>query len=205
MGPDGAGFIFWLDEAPIGVYADPCAHVQGPPIGQSTADLAAAVAALPGTDLVSGPSDVTVGGHPAKHVVITFRDDVDCNGDGQLLRRVLPLVCRRSRACALRLRDSARRSGLDHRRRREDRLDRWRDLQGRRPRARPGGPADRSTRSSSSSSSGRATPSTRTGQRSRLSVAAAVACSARMALQHTHDARPRVRAPASDPQEPTRP
>jgi len=42
------------------------------------------VAAIPGTDLVSGPSDVTVGGYPAKHVVLTFGKDADCNADGRL-------------------------------------------------------------------------------------------------------------------------
>jgi hypothetical protein len=84
IGPDGAGFILWPDEAPIGVFADPCAHVQAPPIGASAAKLAAAVAAVPGTDLVSGPSDVTVGGYPAKHVVLTFGKDADCNADGRL-------------------------------------------------------------------------------------------------------------------------
>jgi hypothetical protein len=84
MNPDGAGFILWPDGAPVGVYADPCAHVQAPPIGAEAAKLAAAVAALPGTDLVSGPSDVKVGGYPAKLVVITFPDDADCNADGKL-------------------------------------------------------------------------------------------------------------------------
>jgi hypothetical protein len=84
IGPDGAGFIFWPDGAPIGVYADPCAHLQAPPVGTSVADLAAAVAALPGADLVSGPSDVTVGAYPAKHVVLTFGEAADCNADGRL-------------------------------------------------------------------------------------------------------------------------
>jgi hypothetical protein len=76
--PAGAGFIFWVDDTPTGVFADPCAGVQAPPIGPSAADLAAAVAKVPGTDLVSGPSDVTVGGRPAKHVVLTVREDVHC-------------------------------------------------------------------------------------------------------------------------------
>lgn len=81
VGPDGAGFILWPDNAPVGVFADPCANVTAPPIGPSAAALAAAVATLPGTDLVSGPSDVTVGGYPAKHVVLTVREDVDCNAN----------------------------------------------------------------------------------------------------------------------------
>ena len=76
--PDGAGFIFWVDATPVGVFANPCANRQAPPIGELAAGLAAAVARVPGTDLVSGPSDVTVGGHPAKHVVITIREDIGC-------------------------------------------------------------------------------------------------------------------------------
>ena len=78
---DGAGFIFWVIQTPTGVFADPCADVKSPPVGPSPADLAAAVATVPGTDLVSGPSDVTVGGYPAKHVVLTVREDVDCNAN----------------------------------------------------------------------------------------------------------------------------
>ena len=81
LGSDGAGFILWPDKSPIGVFADPCARGKGPAIGPSAADLADAVATLPGTDLVSGPSDVTVGGYPAKQVVITIRDDIDCDAN----------------------------------------------------------------------------------------------------------------------------
>jgi hypothetical protein len=66
-------------EPPTGVFADPCASVPAPPIGPSAADLAAAVATVPGTDLVSGPSDVTVGGYAATHVVLTVREDVGCD------------------------------------------------------------------------------------------------------------------------------
>jgi hypothetical protein len=81
---EGAGFILWPDEAPVGVFADPCARVTAAPIGPSAAELAAAVATLHGTQLVSGPSDVTVGGYPAKQVVLTFGESADCNADGQL-------------------------------------------------------------------------------------------------------------------------
>jgi hypothetical protein len=80
MTPDGAGFIFWSTQTPVGVFTDPCAAVKGPPLA-SAADLAAAVASLPGIDVVSGPSDVTVGGYPAKHVVITVREDVGCRAE----------------------------------------------------------------------------------------------------------------------------
>jgi hypothetical protein len=80
VGPDGAGFIFWND-APTGVFADPCAALKGPSVGPSVADLAAAVAAVPGTDLVSAPADVTVGGYPAKLVVLTVPENVDCDAN----------------------------------------------------------------------------------------------------------------------------
>lgn len=81
VGPEGAGFIFWTD-TPVGVYADPCANVERPPVGASAADLAAAVASVTGTELVSGPTDVSVGGYPAKLVVLRVPDDVGC-GPGQ--------------------------------------------------------------------------------------------------------------------------
>ena len=33
---------------------------------------------MPGTDVISGPTDVTVGGYAAKYVVITIREDIGC-------------------------------------------------------------------------------------------------------------------------------
>jgi len=77
VGPDGASFLFW-DPDPQGVYADPCAHRLRPPAGPSPADLAADVSTIPGTDVVSGPSDVTVGGRDAIQVVITVPEDAPC-------------------------------------------------------------------------------------------------------------------------------
>ena len=77
-GPGGAAMLFW-NRPPVNVYADPCNHtVRTPPAGASATDLASAMAAVSGTDLVSGPTDVTVGGYPAKQVVITVRDDIGC-------------------------------------------------------------------------------------------------------------------------------
>ena len=37
------------------------------------------MARAPGTELVTGPSDVIVGGHRAKHVVLTVRKDAGCD------------------------------------------------------------------------------------------------------------------------------
>ncbi len=72
-GPQGAeGIIYW-SSFPHGDHADPCARVLAPSTGRSAAALAAAVATAPGTRLVEGPSNVTLGGRPAKHVVLTVR------------------------------------------------------------------------------------------------------------------------------------
>jgi hypothetical protein len=67
-----------------GVYADPCADEPAPAPAQTAADLAAAVASIPGTTLVSGPTDVTIGGLPAKRVEFTITADKTCGGsDGE--------------------------------------------------------------------------------------------------------------------------
>lgn len=77
--PDGASFIFW-NFTPDNVFADPCAHTPlAPAAGPGIANLASAVSRIRGTQLVSGPSDVTVSGHPAKRVVITIPEDIDCS------------------------------------------------------------------------------------------------------------------------------
>ena len=49
------------------------------PLRALAADLATAAATAPGTELVTGPTDVTVGGHAAKHVVLTVREDLGCD------------------------------------------------------------------------------------------------------------------------------
>jgi hypothetical protein len=76
--PEAAAFIFWAN-APVGVYSDPCAQAEAPPVGPSAAELAAALTTIPGIDVVSGPSDVTVDGRPAKHVVIRVPKVIDCS------------------------------------------------------------------------------------------------------------------------------
>jgi hypothetical protein len=55
------------------------ADLLAPSIGRSVAHLAAAVATAPGTKLVEGPSDITLGGKPARHVVLSVRKDVGCD------------------------------------------------------------------------------------------------------------------------------
>lgn len=77
--PDSVSLGLWPVSAPDNVYADPCAHTPlDPPAGPSAAELAAAVSTVAGTELVSGPTAVTVGGHPAQHVVITIPDTIGC-------------------------------------------------------------------------------------------------------------------------------
>jgi len=76
VGPQGAEAIVFWTSLPAGDRADPCANLLRRHIGQSAAGLAAAVATAPGAKLVAGPSDVTVGGLPAKHVVLTVRNDL---------------------------------------------------------------------------------------------------------------------------------
>lgn len=81
VGPDGASLLFWDPDA-VGVYADPCTQRKGPVVGPTTGDLAAAMMTIPDTTLVEPPTDVTVGGRPAKHVVLTISEDVACGGAG---------------------------------------------------------------------------------------------------------------------------
>ncbi len=79
FGPqDAEGIIFWTS-FPDGRDHDLCATLLSPQVGPSAADLAAAVSTAPGTMLVTGPSDVTVGRLPAQHVVLTVREDVGCH------------------------------------------------------------------------------------------------------------------------------
>jgi hypothetical protein len=73
--PQKVWMLIWSID---GTYADPCSAVTAPPVSPSAADLAAAVAAIRGFDVVVDPEDVTVGGRPAKHVQVRLRDDIGC-------------------------------------------------------------------------------------------------------------------------------
>ena len=72
--PDAAWVLIWSVD---GVYTDPCAHVAGPVLSGSPANLAAAVAGLPGAE-ISGPTDTTIGGHQARHVTLVYGTDAGC-------------------------------------------------------------------------------------------------------------------------------
>lgn len=77
-GPQGAeAIIFWAGLADGGGVSA-CDAVLGGWLRRSVADLATAVAAAPGTKLVRGPTDVTVGGFPARHVTLTVRERQGC-------------------------------------------------------------------------------------------------------------------------------
>jgi hypothetical protein len=77
-GQAAEAIIFWAG-FPDGDSADPCAPPLGQSVGPSAADLARAVSTAAGTELVTGPSDVTVGGHAAKRLVLTVLEDVGCD------------------------------------------------------------------------------------------------------------------------------
>jgi hypothetical protein len=81
VGAQGAEAVIFWTSFPNGAYAYPCAHLllNSDPIGPSAAHLAAAVSTARGTELVAGPSDVTVGGRAAQHVVLTVREDAGCD------------------------------------------------------------------------------------------------------------------------------
>jgi len=79
VGPqDAEAIIFWTSY-PAGDIADPCTRVLGPSIGPTVADLATAASTAPGTRLLAGPVNVTLGGRPAKHLVLAVRKDVGCD------------------------------------------------------------------------------------------------------------------------------
>ena len=75
---DAEAMIFWTS-FPDGDHADPCANLLSQAVGRSAADLAAVVSTAPGTELVTGPSDVSMGGLSAKHVVLRVRENVGCD------------------------------------------------------------------------------------------------------------------------------
>jgi hypothetical protein len=78
VGPSGADAIIYWTSVSDGALAEPCGQWWGSPVG-SMADFAAEASRKPGTELISGPSDVTVGGRAAQHVAFTVREDVGCH------------------------------------------------------------------------------------------------------------------------------
>jgi hypothetical protein len=79
FGSQGAEAMIYWTGFPDGEDTDPCAHLLSLPAGASAADVAAAVSAMPGTEVVTEPSDATVGGRAASYVALTVEDDLGCD------------------------------------------------------------------------------------------------------------------------------
>ncbi len=80
-GPEGSATGSWLLVWDVeNVNTSPCSTAALDPMpGPSAADLAAAVASIPGIEMIMGPTDVTVGGRPAIHLTIALPDDLGCD------------------------------------------------------------------------------------------------------------------------------
>lgn len=79
FGSQGAEAIIYWTGFPDGASTALCPGLLTLRRPASVDEVAAAVSRAPGTDLQAGPVDVTVGGRPAKHVVLTVREDVGCD------------------------------------------------------------------------------------------------------------------------------
>jgi hypothetical protein len=77
-GPDHAEAMVYWTAYTGGAHAIRCASL-GLPVTASMDELADAISTAPGTMLASGPTAVTLGGHPARQVVITVREDRGCD------------------------------------------------------------------------------------------------------------------------------
>jgi hypothetical protein len=79
VGSQGAEAIIFWARHPVGEFARLCGRPESAPIGYTAAQVAEGLATgVAGTELVSGPTDVTVGGLAAKQVVLFVRDDLAC-------------------------------------------------------------------------------------------------------------------------------
>ena len=79
FGSQGAEAMIYWTGFPDGAYTDPCDYLLDLPAGASAADVAAAVSTMPGTELVTEPSDTTVGGRAASYVMLTVQEDLGCD------------------------------------------------------------------------------------------------------------------------------
>ncbi len=78
VGPQDAEVIIYWTTIP-GDYANPCVDVLGMPVPRTVRELATAFAQAPGTELLAGPLNVTVGGRRGKHLALVVREDVGCD------------------------------------------------------------------------------------------------------------------------------
>ncbi len=79
VGPQAADAILLWTDLDGGPGVTRCDVVLRPVVASSLARDASDVASTPGTALVSGPTDLVVGGHPAKRIVLTVREDIGCD------------------------------------------------------------------------------------------------------------------------------
>jgi hypothetical protein len=79
VGPQGAEAMIYWTSFPDGANAQPCADLAGLPADATASEIAAAMAAAPGTELISGPSDAGVGGRAAKQVVVRVLETFGCD------------------------------------------------------------------------------------------------------------------------------
>jgi hypothetical protein len=78
QGPQAAEAVLYWARYPHGAYADPCGDLATNNQLASAADVARVVATARGTELVSGPDEVSVGGYRAMRVVVSVRQAVGC-------------------------------------------------------------------------------------------------------------------------------
>ena len=78
-GSQGAEEVIFWASYPDGLDAHPCGFLQNAERSVSALGLATRVATAPGTELVSGPEEVTVGGRPAVAVVVTVGEALGCD------------------------------------------------------------------------------------------------------------------------------
>jgi len=79
VGPQGAEAAIYWTGFPDSADMVPCPNLLGLPRDASAGAIATKMAAAPGTELVVGPTDVIVGGHEAKHFVLTVRETLGCD------------------------------------------------------------------------------------------------------------------------------
>lgn len=76
-GPQSAEAVVYWARFPDGREADPC--INGPIERWNRATVAAYITLASGTELVTAPQDVTVGGYPATYVAVVVREDAGCD------------------------------------------------------------------------------------------------------------------------------
>lgn len=78
VGPQGAEAVIYWTSMSDRDSLEPCGQWWGSPVA-SVADWAASASGMRGTELVTGPSAVAVGGYPAQQVVLEVRKDLGCD------------------------------------------------------------------------------------------------------------------------------